>query len=575
MTALLTALDNFTPSQIGEKGHSEFTWSSNNNITEKILQLSFQLTRCKDNRQIQNLSKVADQILSQLATDYRINKISKAEYIGYMSIMFKLIGQTRDIIGGKGEYTLAYMLLAVWYKHHPTLALFAFQCFVLNPVNSEHPYGSWKDVKCMIKYMEQNQTGQDLIMHAIRLMNDQIRQDSVAEIPSLAAKWAPREKSSHSNLFDKLAVDYFADYLSSAKTDEARKKALTKAKMDYRKVISSLNKTLDTVQIKQCGQAWSEIDPCNQTSITMHKQKKAFLNKTKKGEQRSYSKDRILCAKKFEEFALKAEKGEVDIKGKRLGLNDFTKEALNLIAREEHQGSEAKILNAQWLNNSLQTGKLGKMIAMVDVSGSMNGDPLHAAIALGLRIAENSLLGKRVLTFSAVPQWVNLDGCNNFISMVEKVKYADWGMNTNFMAALNLILDAIVQHKLRPDDVSDMVLTILSDMQIDAADHSFKAGSMMELIEKKYAETGMRLYNKPFKSPHILFWNLQSTSGFPALSLQKNASMMSGFSPALLNLFCEEGLNALQSCTPWTLFLKGLELDRYKVLEERLLEELS
>lgn len=575
MTALLTALDNFTPSQIGENGHSEFTWSNNNNITEKILQLSFQLTRCKDDKQIQNLSKIADQILSQLTTDYKINKISKAEYLGYMSIMFRLVGQTRDIIDGKGEYTLAYMLLAVWYKYHPTLALYAFKCFVLDPVGSEHPYGSWKDVKYMIKYMRHNQTGEELVLYAISLMNAQIMQDSVSEVPSLAAKWAPREKSSHSDLFGKLAADYFADYISSAKTEQAQKKALTKAKMDYRKVISSLNKTLDTVQIKQCGKTWAEIDPCKQTSITMHKQKKAFLNKTKKGDQRSYSDDRVLCAAKFEEFALKAEKGEVEIKGKRLGLNDFTKNALELISRDQQSGSEAKILNAQWLNNSLQTGKLGKMIAMVDVSGSMHGDPLHAAIALGLRIADNSVLGKRVLTFSAVPQWVNLDGCSNFVSMVEKVKYADWGMNTNFIAALNLILDAIVQHKLQPVDVEDMVLTILSDMQIDAADNSFKAGSMMQLIEKKYAETGMRLFGKPFKPPHILFWNLRSTTGFPALSCQKNTSMMSGYSAALLNLFCEEGLNALQSCTPWSLFIKSLDLDRYKILDQRLREELA
>jgi len=320
MTALFTALDNFTPSQIGENGHSEFTWSSNKNITEQILQLSFQLTRCKDENQIQNLSRIADQILSQLAIDYKINKILKAEYIGYMTIMFKLVGQTRDIIDGKGEYTLAYMLLAVWYKHHPALAQFAFQCFVLNPVSSEHPYGSWKDVKYMIKYMRQNQTGENLVLYAISLMNDQIRQDSVAEVPSLAAKWAPREKSSHSELFSMLAVDYFADYISSAKTDQAQQKALTKAKMDYRKVISTINKALDTVQIKQCALTWSEIEPTKQTSKTMHNQKKAFLNKTKKGTQRSYSDDRILCAKKFEEFAAKAEKGEVEIKGKRLGL---------------------------------------------------------------------------------------------------------------------------------------------------------------------------------------------------------------------------------------------------------------
>jgi hypothetical protein len=568
MTALFNALDNYTPSQIGENGHSEFTWS--NSTREQILQLSFQLTRCKDDRQINQLSYIADQILSQLATDYKIQKISKPEYIGYMSIMFRLIGQTRDIIDGKGEYSLAYMLLAVWYRHHPSLARFAFECFLVGP---EHPYGSWKDVKGMIKYMQQKKTGEELIVYAIKLLNSQLKEDSTADQPSLAAKWTPREKSSHSGLFVQLALDYYSEYIDSAKTPEMVKRAETKAKMDYRKLISSLNKKLDTVQIKQCANTWSKIEPCKQTSITMHKQKRAFLNKTKKGDQRSLLEDRIVCATKFEEFASKAEKGEVEIKGKRIGLNDFTQEALKLITNNQEQSSEAQILNAQWLNNSQQTGKLGKMIAMVDVSGSMNGDPLYAAIALGLRIAEKSLLGKRVLTFSATPTWVNLDGCDNFVSMVKLVQRADWGMNTNFYKALDMILDAIVQNNLNPEDVEDMVLTILSDMQIDTADSSY--GSMMTVIEHKYAEAGMRLHKKPFKAPHILFWNLRSTDGFPALSLQKNASMMSGFSAALLNLFCEEGLEALQSCTPWSMFLKGVNLERYKILEDRLRDELE
>ena len=157
--------------------------------------------------------------------------------------------------------------------------------------------------------------------------------------------------------------------------------------------------------------------------------------------------------------------------------------------------------------------------------------------------------------------------------MVKLLEHAHWGMNTNFYAALDMILDAIIQNNLKPEDVEDMVLTILSDMQIDNADASY--GSMMSRIEQRYAEAGMRLYKKPFKAPHILFWNLRSTSGFPSLSLQKNASMMSGFSAALLNLFCEEGVEALQSCTPWSMFLKGVHLERYQILEDRLREEFS
>ena len=61
------------------------------------------------------------------------------------------------------------------------------------------------------------------------------------------------------------------------------------------------------------------------------------------------------------------------------------------------------------------------MIAMVDTSGSMeseNSQPLYSAIGLGLRIAEKSKLGKRVLTFSAAPTWVNLDDCKDFVDSV-------------------------------------------------------------------------------------------------------------------------------------------------------------
>lgn len=573
MAALFNALDNYTPSHVGENGHSEFTWS--NSTRESILQLSFQLTRCHDKNQIDNLALVADKILSQLSTDYRTKKIEKEEYIGYMSIMFKLVGQTRDLIDGKGEYALSYMLLAVWYKHHPGLACFAFECFVFSPDQSVHPYGSWKDVKHMVKYMKEKKTGEGLVLHAINLLNTQLREDVGSETPSLAGKWAPREKSAHSELFTELALDYYSEYIGSARSNEMVRRAGTKAKMDYRKMLSELNKKLDTVQVKQCSQSWAEIAPEKQTSITMHKQKTAFLNKTKQGKQRSELEDRILCAKNFEEYAEKAAKGEVEIKGARVGLNDFTKEALNLISRQQIQSSEADILNAQWINNSQQTGKLGKMIAMVDVSGSMLGDPMHAAIALGIRIAEKSLLGKRVITFSATPSWVRLDGedCSNFVSTVSVLQRADWGMNTNFAAALDMILDAIIQQQLEPDDVEDMVLTILSDMQIDVADSNYR--SMMELIEQKYAAAGMRLWKKPFKAPHILFWNLRSTGGFPSLSSQKNASMMSGFSAALLNLFCDEGLDALQSCNPWSMFLKSLENERYKILEQKLLEELA
>jgi Mg-chelatase subunit ChlD len=563
MSKLISALDMHTPSQLGEKGSVEYTWS--NDIRERIVQLSFQLTRTKDENTVQNLAHQTQHILSNIVTQYKSGTLSRDGYLGYMSVMYRLIGQTRDIIDGKGEYTLAYMLLNVWYKFQPRLAEFAFKQFLIAPDGSSdvHPYGSWKDVKYLYKYDNNSY----LISYGIDLLIEQLRQDAISETPSLAAKWVPREKTQFGELFTEIAARYFSHYLDSAKTTDARARAFRKAKTEFRQLISYLNKKLDTVQIKQCGGDWANIDPSKQTSITMHKQKKAFLNLDKKGEQRSDLEDRILCGDHFKEFAQKAATGEVEVKGKRVGLNNFTAEALNC-----HSADEAAILNAQWRSNGEQTGVLGKMIAMVDVSGSMSGDPMHAAIALGIRIAEKSMIGKRVLTFSVTPSWVNLEPHDNFVDMVTVLRRADWGMNTNFYLALKLILDAIILQKLDPEDVEDMVLTVLSDMQMDESDPN--SNSVMDTIDKLYAEAGQRLWGKPFKTPHILFWNLRSTSGFPTLSTKKNCSMMSGFSPALLNLFCEEGINALQSCTPWSLLVKSLDNERYSILDQKIWDTL-
>ena len=387
---------------------------------------------------------------------------------------------------------------------------------------------------------------------------------------SLVAKWAPREKSQFSWLYNALATNYFSDFLTTAKTDEQQRKAILKCKTEYRKLLSSLNKHIDTLQIKQCGKEWSAIEFNKVTSISLNKQKKAFLNIKKNGDVRCPdSSDRITCAANFTSHIQKAVKGETEMKGKRVGMADFTKQAFELYRNGTQ--TEKDLLNSQWRDNSSQNGGLGKMIPMVDVSGSMSGDPMEVAIALGIRIAEKSLLGKRIMTFSAKPRWVNLEAYPDFISQVEVIKNAEWGMNTNFHAALDLILDAIVKNKMSPEDVQDMVLVILSDMQMDAGDTCNKQ-VLYDTMKAKYQAAGISVNGVPYKPPHILFWNLSSTSGFPTLTNQPNASMMSGFSPVLLNFFCEEGLDALQSCTPWSLLVKSLENERYQIMNNKIHE---
>ena len=79
-----------------------------------------------------------------------------------------------------------------------------------------------------------------------------------------------------------------------------------------------------------------------------------------------------------------------------------------------------------------------------------------------------------------------------------------------------------------------------------------------------FHDGGMKTIHKtPYKAPHILFWNLRSLNGFPALSTENNRSMLSGFNGVLLNTFCEKGMEALEKCSPMSILMEQLDDNRY------------
>ena len=620
MASIITALDNFTPLRSGENGHAELDWS--NCIEDKIVQFDFQCVRT-DAAGINSLAVILNEILRDLSIT-KSNALDEEKRIELLVMLFKLIGFTRDVNGGKGEYTLSYMMIMVWHKYFPQLALSALQFFVMDPkevfasLDSQEPYGSWKDMKYFCKYVLENGGAMThpLIVSCIEGINSTLRLDDVAysnasspeakKELTLVSKWVPREGSKKFGfLFDALATNYFPRYIGSANyvpesfRELTKKRALDKCRTEYRKLCSKLNKHLDTVQIKQCGGTWASIDHAKTTSITMAKQRKAFLNKKSgNNDQRTEDPDRIRCADNLRAYLENLKKEGKEVKGKHVALPDFTKQALDLSVWSYNQSKPghiirkseaADILNSQWRDNGNKKNAngLGPMIPMCDLSGSMEGDPLAAAIALSCRVAEKSVLGRRVMTFSAEPSWINLDEKTNFTDMVMEIldNNSNVGLNTDFYKALDLILSAIVQSHIPPADVENMVLAIFSDMQIDdclcvqhgatsythtkeqAVAARGKWATMHEQIKQKYAEVGMRYYGEPLKPPHILFWNLRSTSGFPTLSTEAGCSMMSGFDPTVLNEFCEMGMEALRDMTPYKNFTKKLLKDRYVPLE--------
>lgn len=601
MAALVNALDTITPLQYGENAHLERGWS--NSLQERVVQFHFQVTRADETR-IEDLRRILAGLLIEIKTKLNSGERQEAQLL--LATLYKIVGQTRDIVDGKGEYALAYMMILAWYEFCPALGNYAlYNCVTPIQIDKNvdeedakaaHPYGSWKDIKYFCNYCKSKGLGVDhpIMQYSFKLINDQVRTDVANGVQeSLASKWVPREKSKKFGwIFNELAVLYFPEYLLSATTVAKRESAVKKCKTQYRKIISGINVKLGTTQVMQAGRTWSSIDMNKVTSITMHKQKKALLNVNADGKtQRSELEDRIKCGENLREYLAKAVKGEVTIKGKRIGMADFTKEALNLIRMRGYDRPQDKppaynvpeaiqsqidLLNAQWRDSATLTEALDQIVPMCDCSGSMMGDPMHGAIALSIRAAEKSKLGKRVLAFSAHPTWTDLTPYDNFVDMVGVLMHEGHGLNTNFHLALKMMLDAIEEKKLTPEDVIGLVLAIFSDMQIDGQPGYKNEGlDMYSSIVKQFHDLGMRLWGRPFTAPHLLFWNLRSTAGFPALSTVKNASMMSGFSPALLNLFTEQGMAAFEGCTPWGILLQSLENERYRCLGAKLYQEMA
>ena len=222
MAAIVNALDNYSPTQFGENGHVEYGWS--NNIQEKILQFSFQVTRTNEDG-VARLSVVLHDLLSNLKHKAETGTLPEKEVArGHLSILYRMIGQTRDIVDGKGECSLSYMMVHTWNKFYPSLAQFALRCFVTLDNKEVHQYGSWKDLKYFCEYCKSqgDSITSPLIKFAVSLINEQIKRDYASLVSnsndiSLAAKWAPREKSSFGWLYDALAVDYFSNFLTTLK----------------------------------------------------------------------------------------------------------------------------------------------------------------------------------------------------------------------------------------------------------------------------------------------------------------------------------------------------------------------
>ena len=159
---------------------------------------------------------------------------------------------------------------------------------------------------------------------------------------SLAAKWAPREKSrSGKRRARELAVKMFADAgdagegfgegrgevggtthgggggggngfaygqvtgatgFEGAETGELGQPGKRRCYRQYRRMVADLNERLSTPEVAMCGGRWQEIDPGAVPAKCLKSHRRAFLNlggKTGRTPRKANDADRVACAARF------------------------------------------------------------------------------------------------------------------------------------------------------------------------------------------------------------------------------------------------------------------------------------
>lgn len=320
----------------------------------------------------------------------------------------------------------------------------------------------------------------------------------------------------------------------------------------YRKMLAAISHKIGLVEIKMCAGKWAEIDPGMVPAKCLIVHNNAFQNKTRSQQVRwPEDVDRIECAQRFAYHAKLAMEGKASMHGRNLHPHQLANRYLD-------KPQPDPITEAQWKDMSerirQEFSAVGKMVPLVDVSGSMKGIPMQVAISLGILVSEISLLRDRFLTFSSTPTWHHLQPDWTLCQKVGSARTAEWGISTNFQKAIEMILEACVLADLPPDEMTDLCMLVLSDMQFDAAraatSWSGKQTSSWqtqhEQLVKTFEQAGLRSkWKKAYTVPRIIYWNLRGdTTDYVATADTPGVQMLSGFSPNLLKAVMHGELDA-------------------------------
>ncbi|XP_074293528.1 uncharacterized protein LOC141620599 [Silene latifolia] len=281
-----------------------------------------------------------------------------------------------------------------------------------------------------------------------------------------------------------------------------------------KEVLVPLRKVLELPEVYLSAKMWNTLPYNRVPFVAMKNYKELFYEHDKE---------------RFEEYLEKVKAGKATIAAGALLPHE--------IIGQLNDGQGGQVAELQWkrmVDDLAKKGKLHNSMAICDVSGSMEGNPMEVSVSLGMLISELSEVPwKGKLTFSDNPQFHSIKG-ETLEEKTSFIRRMEWGMTTNFQGVFDRILEVAVQEKL-PEEQMIKRLFIFSDMEFDEASNNANWETDYMVIQSKFNAAGYE------NVPEIVFWNLRHSKATPVPSNQPGVALVSGYSKNLMTLFLEGG----------------------------------
>ena len=550
-------------------------------------------------------------------------------------------GKVKSVAGGEGERLLYYQMVLELYKYYPETTI---KLIELTPEFGYwlDLYQIWALLCWRLENSYEMLSGpgynyNTLVLAIIRIIYEQLVKDlatpdsDAGAMPSTLIKWFAREGSYYdkhcylpgthprvtsATIFARLVGYYYfdkakmpgldMDYISYVLTErlEPSGHLLNKYRRLLRKRVADLNRKAKTFETFACAGNWSSINPASVPSRCMLKNTKAYLNESLKGSvslaqeetgnRYPENTDRVQARKNL--LAMLTEPSKI----KTAGVDPH--EIMNAFVKNESV-AQSKVAMAQWTQKVAEVmaqlaekraeliaagwdvpAHVGKLIPMMDVSGSMSGLPMEVSIGLGIfltYIQEAQGQEPVAISFNEAPRVFDFKG----MTLRERYDHvnANVGLTTNFESALDMVLDCIAKSGEHRD------LIIFTDGQFDKMNTAGRGKSSIdwttshERFLQKVAERGLD------RAPRIIYWNLRdNTPGVHTSAKHPGVQMLQGYSPALLRFVLlgdnvpdkeVEVLNTVTgkvekvkvaSVTPYETYRAALDVERWDIVRAML-----